>query len=108
MALAKCPSCNKRISSKARECTHCQFVLAGQSKDDIQREAKRLNQEKTDKLVSRSMLALLIAIAAFTYLFMQQPQPLSWGYNISVAGIIAGLIWFVINRVQLMFLKKKR
>ncbi len=108
MALTKCPSCNKRISSKARECPHCQFVLAGQSKEDVQRERRRLNQEKSDKLVSRSMLALIIAIAAFTYLFMQQPQPQSWGYNIAIGGIVVGLIWFVINRVQLMFLKKKR
>jgi amino acid permease len=54
------------------------------------------------------MLALIIAIAAFTYLFMQQPQPQSWGYNIAIGGIVVGLIWFVINRVQLMFLKKKR
>ncbi|RUO72973.1 hypothetical protein [Idiomarina ramblicola] len=108
MALTQCPSCNKRISSKVKECPHCQFVLAGQSKDEMERESHRLRQEKSDKLVSRSMLALLIAIAAFTYLFLQQPMPDTWQYGVSVGSMVAGLVWFVINRVQLVFLKKKK
>ncbi|WP_404398957.1 hypothetical protein [Idiomarina loihiensis] len=108
MALTQCPSCNKRISSKAKECPHCQFVLAGQSKDDIEREAIRIKQEKSDKLVSRSMLALLISIAAFTYLFLQQPMPKTWQYSIAVGLMVGGLVWFIVNRVQLVFLKKKK
>ena len=85
MALTQCPSCNKRISSKVKECPHCQFVLAGQSKEDMEREWLRLKQEKSDKLVSRSMLALLIA-----------------------GAMVGGVVWFLINRVQLLFLKKKK
>ncbi|HAS16172.1 MULTISPECIES: hypothetical protein [Idiomarina] len=108
MALTQCPSCNKRISSKVKECPHCQFVLAGQSKEDMEREWLRLKQEKSDKLVSRSMLALLIAIAAFTYLFMQQPMPNTWQYGIAVGAMVGGVVWFLINRVQLLFLKKKK
>ncbi|MDV6315134.1 hypothetical protein [Idiomarina sp. HP20-50] len=108
MALTQCPSCNKRISSKVKECPHCQFVLAGQSKEDVEREWHRLRQEKSDKLLSRSMLALLIAIAAFTYLFLQQPMPGTWQYGVSVGAMIVGLIWFTINRVQLLFLRKKK
>lgn len=108
MALTQCPSCNKRISSKVKECPHCQFVLAGQSKEDIEREWLRLKQEKSDKLLSRSMLALLIAIVGFTYLFLQQPMPNTWQYGVSVGGILVGLVWFVINRVQLVFLKKRK
>lgn len=107
MALAKCPSCHKRISSKASECPHCQFVFAGQSKEDLQREFIRLRQEKRDRLLSRSMLALLVAIAAFIYLFMQQPLPDSWQYNVAIGALIVGLLWFTLNRVQMLFLKRK-
>ncbi|MCK7458609.1 hypothetical protein [Idiomarina aminovorans] len=108
MALTQCPSCNKRISSKVKECPHCQFVLAGQSKEEMEREGFRIKQEKSDKLLSRSMLALLIAIAAFTYLFLQQPIPGTWQYGMSIGAMVAGVIWFLINRVQLLFLKKKK
>lgn len=108
MALAECPSCRKRVSSKAKECPHCQFVFAGQSEEDLQREMIRLNQEKRDRLLSRSMLALLLAIAAFVYLFLQQPLPASWQYNVAIGVLIVGLLWFLINRVQMLFLKKKR
>ncbi|MGM0525469.1 hypothetical protein [Idiomarina seosinensis] len=108
MALAQCPSCNKRVSSKAKECPHCHFVFAGQSEEDLQREFIRLQQEKKDKLLSRSMLALLLAIAAFVYLFLQQPLPDSWQYNTAIGVMIVGLLWFIINRVQMLFIKRKR
>ena len=108
MALAECPSCRKRVSSKAKECPHCQFVFAGQSEQDLEREFVRIQQEKRDKLVSRSMLALLLAIAGFVYLFMQQPLPETWQYNVAIGVLIVGLLWFVINRVQLLFIKRKR
>ena len=108
MALAQCPSCRKRVSSKATESPHCQFVFAGQSEQDLEREFIRIQQEKRDKLVSRSMLALLIAIAGFVYLFLQQPMPETWQYNVAVGVLVAGRLWFVVNRVQLLFVKRKR
>ncbi|MEC9318675.1 MAG: hypothetical protein VYD08_02185 [Pseudomonadota bacterium] len=108
MALVNCPSCGKRVSSKAKDCPHCQFVFAGNSKEDIEREAARLRQEKSDKLVSQSMLALVLSIAAFVYLFFQQPLANSWQRSTALLVIGIGLVWFVINRVRLIMLKRKR
>lgn len=108
MALAECPSCRKRVSSKAKECPHCQFVFAGQSEQDLERERVRLLQEKRDKLASGSMLALLLAIAAFIYLFLQQPLPETWQYNLAIGAMVAGVLWYLINRVRLLMLKRKK
>jgi uncharacterized membrane protein YvbJ len=108
MALVECPSCNKRVSDKAEQCPHCEFKLSGLTSDQLNRELERALHAKKDKILSQSMLALLLAIAAFTYFFIQQPHPDSWQAQSAYAGMIIGLIWFVVNRVRLVFLKRKR
>ena len=54
------------------------------------------------------MLALLLSIAAFVYLFFQQPLANSWQRSAALLFIGIGLVWFVINRVRLIMLKRKR
>ncbi|RUO81285.1 hypothetical protein CWI84_00545 [Idiomarina tyrosinivorans] len=107
MALIQCPSCGKRMSSKAKTCPHCQFVTAGQSQDDLKRESIRLKQQKVDKINSQSMLALLIAIAGFAYFFLQQPTLKTPTYFLSVGAILVGVFGFLINRVRLVLVKRK-
>jgi len=108
MALIECPSCNKRMSDKADTCPHCDFRVAGATPEQRNRELERLLQAKKDKILGHSMLALLIAIAAFTYFFIQQPHPESWQSSAAYGAMIVGLVWFVLNRVRLLFLKRKR
>ncbi|MFC0444841.1 zinc ribbon domain-containing protein [Pseudidiomarina halophila] len=108
MALIHCPSCNKRISDKAKTCPHCEFVLAGRTSEDIEREQLRAVQRRKDKLLSQSMLALLLAIGAFTYVFLEQPHPDSWYAKVSYGLMGLSVIWFLINRVRIMLLKRGR
>ena len=107
MALIECPACSKRMSSKADACPHCDFKLAGVSSEQREREWQQVIQRKRERLMSQSMLALLIAIAAFTYFFMQQPEPGSWQLHLANGGMLVGLVWFVINRVRMLLLKRK-
>ncbi|EKE87038.1 Zn-ribbon protein [Idiomarina xiamenensis] len=90
------------------QCPHCDFVLAGQSEEDLQREQSRLLHQRRDKLTSQTMLALLIAIAAFSFFFLQQPLPGSWQSNIAIAGIVIGLVWFIIARARLAMIKRSK
>ena len=108
MALTTCPSCNKRISSKVEQCPHCDFRLSGQSEDELNREHRRLVDYQRDKLMQQSMLALLIAIAAFSYYFLAQPMPGSIAHAVSIGLMVVGFIWYMINRARLLFLKKGR
>lgn len=108
MALIECPSCTKRISDKSTSCPFCGFKLAGMSAQDQEREWQRIQQEKKDKLVSQSMLALIIAIGAFAYMYLAQPYPESWQAQVAYGLIIVSVIWFVANRIRLLFIKKKR
>lgn len=108
MALIDCPACRKRVSDKATECPHCEFKLTGLSNEERERELQRILAAKREKIVGQSMLALLIAIAAFTYYFIQQPLPETWPAKVSYALMVAGLVWFVVNRVRLVFVKRSR
>lgn len=107
MALIECPACSKRMSSKADACPHCDFKLAGVSGEQREREWQQVLQRKRERLMSQSMLALLMAIAAFTYFFMQQPEPGSWQLHLANGGMLVGLVWFVINRVRMLLLKRR-
>ncbi|RUO65268.1 hypothetical protein SAMN06297229_1344 [Pseudidiomarina planktonica] len=108
MALTNCPSCNKRISSKAPECPHCGFNLQGQSDSDLDREWARMKQLRKDKLAQQSMLSLLILIASFAYWAIQQPEPKSLPANLSIGLMVIGGIWYVITRFRMAFLGKRR
>jgi hypothetical protein len=35
-------------------------------------------------------------------------MPKTWQYSVAVGLMVGGLVWFIINRVQLVFLKKKK
>lgn len=108
MALIRCPSCNKRTSDKAKQCSHCDFVLAGRSQEELDRAKERAQQRRKEKLLSQSMLALLIAIAAFAYIFLEQPHEDSWYAKISYSLLFLGLLWFLVNRVRLLMNKRDR
>lgn len=108
MALINCPACHKRMSNKAEICPHCQVNVQGAAQPAQSREWQQLLQRQREQLVSQSMLALLLAIAAFTYFFIQQPAPGSWQLHASNAGMLVGLVWFVISRVRMLLLKRGR
>lgn len=108
MALIQCPSCNKRISSKAASCPHCDFTLAGRSQDDLERAEARARERKREKLLSQSMLALLASIIAFAYSVWVQPHPDTWQAQVSYGVMGGGVLWFLINRVRLIMVKRGR
>ena len=107
MALIQCPSCSKRVSDKATNCPHCDFKLTGLTPEERDREWHRVMMAKREKVIGQSMLALLIAIAAFTYYFIQQPLPGSWQANSAYGLMIVGVVWFIVNRVRLVMIKRK-
>ena len=69
MALTECPSCNKTISDKAKECSHCGFAIGNASSEDIIRK-KNLNKfKKQHSIQNQSMLAMLMFVAGFGFMY---------------------------------------
>jgi hypothetical protein len=108
MAIIQCPSCNKRVSSRAEVCPHCDFQLAGRSPDELEQAQQRALQRRKEKLLGQSMLALLVAIGGFAYSFLEQPHPESWQAAVSYGAMALGLVWFIVNRVRILMVKRSR
>ncbi|GEK11557.1 hypothetical protein HUZ36_17915 [Pseudoalteromonas sp. McH1-7] len=108
MAIAQCPSCNKSISSKHKSCPHCETNLADFSQEDRERAASRNRVKRQQTVMNYSFIALILVLGGFLYIYWQQPAPNSFEMIASKSAIGIGTVWYLINRVILVILKKKK
>ncbi len=107
MALVNCPSCSKRISSKAAVCSHCNSVL-GEMSEEQRLSLQRMKKiETSQSIMTQSMIAMLLFCGGFGSMFWGEPSPHSWQYIIAAGTTSIGFIWYVINRIRLILLKRK-
>ncbi|MBN7821561.1 zinc-ribbon domain-containing protein [Bowmanella yangjiangensis] len=128
MALTNCPSCNKKISDKAKSCQHCGFAVGAATEDDILRKQRFNKFKRAQSIQTQSMIAMLMFIAGFAILYwgdgpsteyacklsfnlINNSSPIClWHgqlqYNIAMSCSVIGFVWYVINRVRLIFMKK--
>ena len=106
MALIECPSCNKKISDKASSCQHCDFSIGTVDAEDIVRK-KNLNRYlKSQKIQTQSMVAMLLFVAGFGFMYWRNAQPGEMQHNLAIGVAIIGFIWYIVNRVRLIMLKR--
>jgi hypothetical protein len=106
MAVINCPSCQKKISSKAKICSHCEIDLANMGSEQSKVMQTITLVQKHQKLMTHSFIAMLLFCGGFLFLFWQDALPGSWQYITSIASTIVGFIFYLITRVRLMMLKK--
>lgn len=108
MAVISCPGCKKKISDKAKSCSHCQLSLAELDEDKI----KHLHQvsllEKSQRLMTHSFIAMLLFCGGFLFLYWQDAQPGTWQYITSITSTVIGFILYLVTRVRLLLLKRSR
>ncbi|KGJ98356.1 Zn-ribbon protein [Thalassotalea sp. ND16A] len=107
MALINCPSCSKRISSKAVVCQHCQCVLADMSEEQRLSMQKISKIEQSQKLMNQSMIAMLLFCGGFGFMFWGEPEPTSWQYSLATGSAVIGFAWYILNRARIIWLKRK-
>ncbi|MDN3651520.1 hypothetical protein QWY77_01815 [Thalassotalea ponticola] len=107
MALIDCPSCNKRISSKAPVCQHCHTVLDGTSDEQRKSMQQMARIQKHQQLMTHSMLAMLLFCGGFGFMFWGDHQPHSWQYTLSAGTTVVGFVWYVVTRVRILWAKRK-
>ena len=106
MALIDCPSCSKKISDKAQSCQHCDFILGTVDAEDITRK-KNLNRYiKGQSIQTQSMIAMLLFVAGFGFMYWGGAAIDGLQYNIAVGLTLIGFVWYIINRVRLIILKR--
>jgi hypothetical protein len=105
MAVINCPNCKKKISDKAKSCSHCQVDLVN---IDIEKIAslKKINKINTSQsLMNHSFFAMLLFCGGFLFLFWQDAQQGTWQYISSISSAVIGFIWYIVTRVRLLLLK---
>jgi hypothetical protein len=106
MALIDCPSCSKKISDKAQTCQHCDFTLGTANAEDIARKQNLNIYLKNQKIQTQSMLAMLLFVSGFGFMYWGEAEPGGLQYNLAIGASIVGFIWYIVNRVRLIILKR--
>ncbi|MFD2166777.1 zinc-ribbon domain-containing protein [Thalassotalea euphylliae] len=106
MAVIDCPACNKKISDKAKTCSHCGLELDGMSSDKLATLEREKRVAKHQSLMNHSFIALLLFCGGFLFLFWQDVVPGSWQYMTAMTATVFGFIFYLVTRVRLLLLKR--
>ncbi|RDV26141.1 zinc ribbon domain-containing protein [Alteromonas aestuariivivens] len=106
MALTECPSCGKKISDKAAECHHCEFKVGDASADDLLRKQNLTRFKKLHSLQNQSMLAMLMFIAGFGFMYWGGTKPGDLQHNLAILASVVGFVWYIVNRVRIVIIKR--
>lgn len=106
MALINCPSCGKKISDKSEQCPHCGFAVKNASADDILRKQQMQRYKKMSSLQNQSMLAILIFILGFGFMYWGGTQPGELQHNLAMGAATVGFVWYAINRARIVLAKR--
>ena len=107
MARIDCPNCGKPASSKHEQCPHCDCKLQGLTEYDRLALTNQIYNQKKQKLMNQSFLALILFLGGFLYLYSRSPATGTPELMACKLAIGAGFVWYLINRIRLVFLKKK-
>ena len=108
MAVISCPSCKKKISDKAKQCSHCDMVLTGLDAEKIAHlnRINRINQGQ--KLMNYSFIAMLLFCGGFLFMFWDNVKQGTWQHNLAMASSVIGFIMYIVIRIKLLFFKRKK
>ena len=106
MALVDCPSCNKKTSDKAKTCPHCDFKIGDATSEDIERKKKLQRFTKLQSIQNQSLLAMLIFVAGFGFMYWGGTKPGDLQHNLAILCSVLGFVWYLVNRVRIVLIKR--
>lgn len=108
MAVINCPSCKKKISDKATQCSHCNLALTALDVDKIAsvNRINRINQGQ--RLMNYSFVAMLLFCGGFLFMFWDNVEQGTWQHTAAMASTVIGFILYIIIRIKLLFFKRQK
>ena len=106
MALIDCPACGKKVSDKAKQCPHCDFAVSSADAEALLRKQKMRRYQKLSRIQYQSIFAILMFVTGFGFMFWGGASPGDQQHNIALGVCTAGFIWYSVNRVRLVILKR--
>jgi len=108
MAIIDCPNCRKKVSDKAKLCSHCQFDIQNTDPDKAVQLKKTSKIQKSQSLMNHSFIAMLLFCGGILTLFWRGEDRQSFEYIASVSATIIGFVLYIITRVRIFLLKVKK
>ena len=112
MAIIKCPSCNERISDKAKSCNNCQYDLiskkntSGFSEEQLASKNHLARIKKRYSLQMQAMIGIILVLGgALLWYFGGRGLSSNQDY-ISLLLLGAGSVLYLTTRIRLIFFKK--
>ncbi|GLX80328.1 hypothetical protein tinsulaeT_36680 [Thalassotalea insulae] len=106
MAVINCPNCRKKISDKAKSCSHCHIDLENLDEEKLANLKQIQKINKSQQIMTVSFVAMLLFCGGFLFYYWQNVQPGTWQYYFSAGSTVAGFVLYIITRIQLILLKK--
>ncbi|MBC3767292.1 zinc ribbon domain-containing protein [Neptunicella marina] len=107
MALIDCPACNKKISDKSKLCQHCGVAVGALDADDIRRKASLKKTQQLQSVNTQSIIAILMIAGGAWFALQDNVDKESLEYQIAVGAAVGGFFWAIVNRVRIVFIKRK-
>ncbi|KXI29972.1 zinc ribbon domain-containing protein [Paraglaciecola hydrolytica] len=108
MALIDCPACGKKISDKAATCQYCDFAIGTADPEDIARKNSLKIYLKKQNIQNQSMLAMLLFVGGFGFMYWGGVTPEELQFKAAFGVAVVGFVWYIVNRIRLIFLKKSK
>lgn len=103
MALIQCPVCSKRISSVAKECSHCNAKLDGNLES-----MQRINYiKRSQALLNQSFMAMTLFIAGVVIWFWGGEPAEGMRSMVAAVCFVLGFVGYLICRVRIVLHKRK-
>lgn len=110
MAIMQCPECGLKMSDKAAVCDRCGFVIEGMDPEELERKRRYQKADAINRLTSQTMLAMLLFVAGIGGVFFfrdeTSPDP-AWQMQVSFVLMGVGFIWYIVNRIRLISVKRR-
>ncbi|MBO9490543.1 hypothetical protein J7384_09220 [Endozoicomonas sp. G2_1] len=107
MALINCPNCKKKISDKAKSCSHCQLDIGNMDEEKLHTMRQVSLIKASERLMTHSMIAMLLFCGGVFWLWQDGTQN-SWQYYAAAGTTVAGFILYIVTRFRIVLLKKSR
>ncbi|MGJ8692386.1 MAG: hypothetical protein ACSHW0_07880 [Thalassotalea sp.] len=108
MAVINCPSCKKKISDKAKSCSHCQLELSNLDDEKLSSLAQVNNIKKSQQIMTFAFIAMLLFCGGFLFLYWSNAEVGSWQYSTAMVTTGIGFFWYLVTRIQLIILKRSK
>jgi hypothetical protein len=109
MAIIHCPACDRRVSSRAGACPHCNEALAELSDSERERLLIRRWRDRIYRARNFTYLAMALVVAGTITWWLSEPQGLMLPIGIAPGVLLTvGVTGYVVAWGWLLWLKLQR